>query len=87
MGPTNSGKTYTALKALEKSKNGVYAGPLRLLANEVYHRLTVKGIPCALITGEEIRLPDSDTYLRSCTVEMVPLNIPVDVAVIDEMRI
>lgn len=55
VGPTNSGKTYQAIKALENSKSGVYAGPLRLLATEVYHRLLAKGLPCCLLTGEEVR--------------------------------
>lgn len=87
VGPTNSGKTYRALKALEKSKSGVYAGPLRLLANEVYQRLSAKGLPCALITGEEVRLPeDTDSFFTSCTVEMIPINQPFDVAVIDEIQ-
>lgn len=87
VGPTNSGKTYNALKALEASKRGVYAGPLRLLAAEVYHRLRAKGLPCALITGEEVRIPeDTDQYFSSCTVEMVPLNKKFDVAVIDEIQ-
>ncbi|KAJ3473680.1 hypothetical protein NLG97_g10185 [Lecanicillium saksenae] len=87
VGPTNSGKTYNALKALESSKCGVYAGPLRLLAAEVYHRLRAKNLPCALITGEEVRIPeDTDHYFSSCTVEMVPLNKKFDVAVIDEIQ-
>lgn len=87
VGPTNSGKTYNALQALEKSKNGVYAGPLRLLATEVYQRLNAKGRACALITGEEVRVPeDTDQYLSSCTVEMVPMNTKFDVAVIDEIQ-
>lgn len=34
-GPTNSGKTYTALQRLKGAANGVYCGPLRLLALEV----------------------------------------------------
>ncbi|KAL2204617.1 ATP-dependent RNA helicase SUV3 precursor [Sarocladium strictum] len=87
VGPTNSGKTYQALKALENAKTGFYAGPLRLLATETYHRLIAKGKKCALITGEEIQVPDdSDVYFKSCTVEMVPLNQPVDVCVIDEIQ-
>ncbi|KAH7031236.1 P-loop containing nucleoside triphosphate hydrolase protein [Microdochium trichocladiopsis] len=87
VGPTNSGKTYNALKALENARSGIYAGPLRLLAHEVYSRFIAKGKSCALVTGEEQRIPtDSDTYFRSCTVEMTPLNNPVDVAVIDEIQ-
>ncbi|KAI1461301.1 P-loop containing nucleoside triphosphate hydrolase protein [Annulohypoxylon moriforme] len=87
VGPTNSGKTYNALKALENAKSGIYAGPLRLLAHEVYSRFLAKGKKCALITGEEQRIPeDEDNFFRSCTVEMTPLNLPVDVAVIDEIQ-
>lgn len=39
VGPTNSGKTYSALRALAAAKTGVYCGPLRLLAHEVWERL------------------------------------------------
>ncbi|KAK3943837.1 P-loop containing nucleoside triphosphate hydrolase protein [Diplogelasinospora grovesii] len=87
VGPTNSGKTYNALKALENAKTGIYAGPLRLLAHEIYTRFQAKGKPCALITGEEQRIPEGvDQYFSSCTVEMSPLNTRVDVAVIDEIQ-
>ncbi|KAI0171802.1 P-loop containing nucleoside triphosphate hydrolase protein [Hypoxylon sp. FL1284] len=87
VGPTNSGKTFNALKALEDAKTGIYAGPLRLLAHEVYSRFLAKGRKCALITGEEMRVPENeDIYFRSCTVEMTPLNTLVDVAVIDEIQ-
>lgn len=92
VGPTNSGKTYHALQRLEQAQKGVYAGPLRLLAHEVYTRMTAKGKNCALITGEERRVPEteevenSEQFMTSCTVEMVPLNIPLDVAVIDEIQ-
>jgi ATP-dependent RNA helicase SUPV3L1/SUV3 len=87
VGPTNSGKTYNAIKALENSKRGVYAGPLRLLATEIFQRLNGKNHPCALLTGEEMRFPENtDQYFTSCTVEMTPLNIEYDVAVIDEIQ-
>ena len=87
VGPTNSGKTYHALKRLEEAKTGIYAGPLRLLAHEVYTRFNAKGKACALVTGEERRVPDGMTHvMNSCTVEMVPLNAAVDVAVIDEIQ-
>ncbi|KAH8678923.1 P-loop containing nucleoside triphosphate hydrolase protein [Tricladium varicosporioides] len=87
VGPTNSGKTYHALKRLEQAETGIFAGPLRLLAHEVYTRFNAKGKKCALITGEEQRIPDGlDIVMHSCTVEMVPLNSKVDVAVIDEIQ-
>lgn len=37
-GPTNSGKTYHAMERFLTSKSGVYCGPLKLLATEVYHK-------------------------------------------------
>lgn len=37
-GPTNSGKTYNALERFLTAKSGVYCGPLKLLANEVYKK-------------------------------------------------
>ena len=40
IGPTNSGKTYTALRALKRARTGVYVAPLRLLALEVYEQVT-----------------------------------------------
>lgn len=39
VGPTNSGKTHTALRTLAASRVGAYGGPLRLLAHEIYERL------------------------------------------------
>ncbi|KAK2806195.1 hypothetical protein FQN50_005918 [Emmonsiellopsis sp. PD_5] len=87
VGPTNSGKTYHALKRLETAKNGFYAGPLRLLAHEVYSRFTQKGIPCALVTGDEIKIPDNQIpRIFSNTVEMAPLSEEVEVGVIDEIQ-
>ena len=89
VGPTNSGKTYHALKRLEQAESGVYGGPLRLLAHEVYTRLNAKGKRCDLITGDE-RISQSGAAegpgMKSCTVEMVPLNTDFDVAVIDEIQ-
>lgn len=86
VGPTNSGKTYHALKRLEKAESGIYAGPLRLLAYEVYTKLNAKGIPCHLVTGDERIEQGEAANMVSCTVEMVPLNHPVDVAIIDEIQ-
>ena len=92
VGPTNSGKTYHALQRLEQADRGIYAGPLRLLAHEVYTRMNAKGKRTALITGEERRMaPDYDVKenpneLGAYTVEMVPMNSVLDVAVIDEIQ-
>ncbi|EKG12120.1 Helicase [Macrophomina phaseolina MS6] len=88
VGPTNSGKTYHALKRLEQAETGAYAGPLRLLAHEVYTRMNAKGAACALITGEERRRPPGEDRpkLTACTVEMIPLHMTMDVCVIDEIQ-
>lgn len=87
VGPTNSGKTYHALKRLEQAESGLYAGPLRLLAHEVFMRLNARGKPCNLITGDERKITEAgDASMNSCTVEMVPVNQPLDVAVIDEIQ-
>lgn len=93
VGPTNSGKTHGALTALARARTGIYAGPLRLLAHEVWERLnegTVSpGIPpraCNLKTGEEMRVVDPLAGLVSCTVEMADPTTPYDVAVIDEIQ-
>ncbi|PVG00040.1 P-loop containing nucleoside triphosphate hydrolase protein [Serendipita vermifera] len=99
VGPTNSGKTYHALRALAAAKYGCYAGPLRLLATEIFGRLnrgeiaptgadTSKRYPrvCNLVTGEDIKIVDEDAGLISATVEMVPLTRKFDVVVIDEIQ-
>lgn len=41
-GPTNSGKTYHAMEQFLQADSGVYCGPLKLLANEVYHKSNEK---------------------------------------------
>ena len=88
VGPTNSGKTYHALKRLEQAESGIYAGPLRLLAHEVFTRLNAQGKPCDLVTGDEQVYKEAGLGPRmiSCTVEMVPLNTNVEVAVVDEIQ-
>lgn len=85
VGPTNSGKTHHALLALEKAHSGVYLAPLRLLAMEIRDRLVAAGVPCHLITGEERIYMEGARHTAS-TIEMMQLNQPVDVAVIDEIQ-
>lgn len=87
VGPTNSGKTYHALKRLEESKKGFYAGPLRLLAQEVFHRFKAKGVPCSLITGDDVQIPEGESpTIVSNTVEMANLGQIYEVGVIDEIQ-
>ncbi|KAL1917419.1 uncharacterized protein VTP21DRAFT_3812 [Calcarisporiella thermophila] len=87
VGPTNSGKTYSALNRLEHAERGIYCGPLRLLAHEIFERMNAKGVPCNLITGEQRQLVSPDAPLTSSTVEMTDLNKWFDVAVIDEIQL
>ncbi len=85
IGPTNSGKTYQALQRLKQAYHGIYLGPLRLLALEVYDRMMTAGIPCSMITGEEtIRTPGS--FVQSSTVEILDIREVYDIAVIDEAQ-
>ncbi|KAG2180195.1 hypothetical protein INT43_003984 [Umbelopsis isabellina] len=86
VGPTNSGKTYSALKRLTEAKSGIYCGPLRLLAHEIFDRMNGNGIPCNLVTGEEKKIVDENATLTSSTVEMVDLNRNLEVAVVDEIQ-
>ena len=55
LGPTNTGKTYTAFEKLFSYSSGIFGFPLRLLARENYDK-AVKRVGLsnvALITGEE----------------------------------
>ncbi|CAG9862206.1 unnamed protein product [Phyllotreta striolata] len=88
-GPTNSGKTYHALERFMTSKSGVYCGPLKLLASEVFNKSNKRGTPCDLVTGEERNFadPKGDASNHvSCTVEMTSVQNPYEVAVIDEIQ-
>jgi len=88
-GPTNSGKTYHALKKFLSSQSGVYCGPLKLLASEVFQKANDQGTPCDLVTGEERRFGNLDKIASShvaCTVEMTSVNTPYEVAIIDEIQ-
>lgn len=87
-GPTNSGKTYNALQAFMGAKTGVYCGPLKLLAVEVFNKANADGVSCDLVTGEEKILVNKDEPSNhvSCTVEMISTEKEYDVAVIDEIQ-
>ncbi len=85
VGPTNSGKTYQALKELEEAETGYYLAPLRLLALEGYETLKAKGVNISLITGEEEIIDEESTHISS-TIEMMNNTVDVDVCVIDEIQ-
>ena len=72
LGPTNSGKTHAALEELATAGVGVYAGPLRMLAQEAHRRLGARlgAERVALVTGEE-RVNEGAPIVCS-TVEMAP---------------
>lgn len=84
-GPTNSGKSHTALDRLAKGESGLALAPLRLLAHEFKEALGDRGVAASLSTGEE-RIPVSGSRHLAATVEMCPFHAPVDVAVVDEAQ-
>ena len=86
IGPTNSGKTYHALQALKKAESGVYLGPLRLLALEMFDTLNTEGFPCNLLTGEE-KEEVHDARFVSSTIEMYDYKKHYDVAIVDEAQL
>lgn len=86
LGPTNSGKTYEALNRLQTAERGIYCGPLRLLAWEVYEKMNTAGVACDLWTGQEIKEIEGSKHV-SCTVEMVDVNRVYEVAVVDECQL
>ncbi len=85
VGGTNSGKTYTSIERLKQARCGVYAGPLRLLALEIYDKLSEAKIPCSMLTGEECFICEN-SFVTAATVEMVSLKKEYDIAVIDEAQ-
>ena len=89
-GPTNSGKTYHALERFFTASSGVYCGPLKLLAVEVFRKSESRGVDCDLVTGEERKFSREDGEPSShvaCTVEMANMNQEYEVAVIDEIQV
>ena len=88
LGPTNTGKTYTAFERLISYKSGIFGFPLRLLARENYDKAVSKlgSKNVALITGEEKIFPKTAKYFF-CTVESMPLNIDVECIAIDEVQL
>lgn len=88
-GPTNSGKTYHAIQRYLAAKSGVYCGPLKLLAHEIFEKSNSAGVTCDLVTGEERTFMDSEGRAAahvSCTIEMCSVTTPYEVAVIDEVQ-
>lgn len=85
VGPTNSGKTHDSLERLKKAQSGAYLGPLRLLALEVFDRFNADGVPCSMITGEEM-IETPDATITASTIEMMNTYKHYEVVVIDEVQ-
>lgn len=84
LGPTNSGKTHDALRFLVETGRGIYAAPLRMLAQEAHRRLSAElgDEHVGLVTGEERVNPGAP--IVCCTAEMAPLH--GETLVLDEVQ-
>jgi len=88
LGPTNTGKTHRAVERMLEHTSGMIGLPLRLLAREVYDRVSARigEDRVALITGEEKRVPRHPDYWV-CTTEAMPMSHEVDFVAIDEVQL
>lgn len=88
LGPTNTGKTHHAVERMLEHASGMIGLPLRLLAREVYDRITARvgENKVALVTGEEQRVPRRPSYWVA-TVEAMPLGREVDFLAVDEIQL
>ncbi|HEX6764682.1 MAG TPA: helicase-related protein, partial [Polyangiaceae bacterium] len=88
LGPTNTGKTHCAVERMLEHESGMMGLPLRLLAREVYDRVSARigEDRVALVTGEEKRVPRRPDYWV-CTTEAMPLDREVDFVGIDEIQL
>ena len=87
LGPTNTGKTFLAIETMLSFESGMIGFPLRLLAREVYDKISKKVDPnkVALITGEEKIIPSNAKYYL-CTVESMPIEKNLEFVGIDEIQ-
>ncbi len=88
LGPTNTGKTHLAIERMLAHRSGMIGLPLRLLAREVYDKIVrLRGLTeVALITGEE-RIVPAHPRFYVCTVEAMPVDIPVAFLAVDEIQL
>src|SRR5580698_7402970 len=88
LGPTNTGKTHRAIERMLVHPSGMMGLPLRLLAREVYDKITPRlgEGRVALVTGEEKRVPRRPDYWV-CTVEAMPVDLEVDFLAVDEIQL
>ena len=87
LGPTNTGKTHLAIETMLSFDTGMIGFPLRLLAREVYDKVTKKTSydEVALITGEEKIIPSNAKYFL-CTVESMPIDKELEFVGVDEIQ-
>ena len=88
IGPTNTGKTHRAVERMLTHETGMIGLPLRLLAREIYDRVSARvgEGAVALVTGEEKRMPPRPRYFI-CTVEAMPVQREVDFLAVDEIHL
>jgi ATP-dependent RNA helicase SUPV3L1/SUV3 len=88
LGPTNTGKTHRAVERMLEYPSGMLGLPLRLLAREVYDRMSARigEDRVALVTGEEKRVPRRPDYWV-CTTEAMPMDRDTDFVAIDEIQL
>ena len=88
LGPTNTGKTHHAIERMLEHPSGMIGLPLRLLAREVYDKITARvgESKVALVTGEEQRVPRRPSYWVA-TVEAMPVQHEVDFLAVDEIQL
>src|SRR6202795_1308854 len=88
LGPTNTGKTHLAIERMLAHSSGIIGLPLRLLAREVYNKVSerVGADAVALVTGEEKIKPANPRFWVS-TVEAMPRELDVAFVAIDEVQL
>ncbi len=88
LGPTNTGKTHSAIERMLELGSGMIGLPLRLLAREVYERVLVRvgSEKVALITGEE-RIVPKGALFWVCTVESMPVHLNLPFVAVDEIQL
>src|ERR1700733_5147853 len=88
LGPTNTGKTHLAIERMLAHSSGRSGLPLRLLAREVYNKVSERAgaDAVALITGEEKIKPANPRFWVS-TVEAMPRDLDVAFVAIDEVQL
>ena len=86
LGPTNTGKTHHAVERMLTHPTGMMGLPLRLLAREIYDRVSARlgEAAVALVAGEEKRIPPRPRDWL-CAVEAMPHDRQTDFVAIDEV--